>query len=220
MTREEAHHFLLDLLGHCVPKGQIDRVAQFYTEDVIGYFCGETFNFNDLKERIRLLGENITDHHLEIIDFMQFDAFILVVSRQHWRHKNDGKLIEVVMSVVYRMRENRICELWVVWDTKTDHFSATNQHFPESLKHLVLEEKDKAEFIRYINAYPYCENGHPVGLSSPQQECLYYYLTGLTAKEIGKIKNLSPRTVEDYLEAIKSKYNCSTKSELRKKVFH
>jgi hypothetical protein len=104
MHREQAHEFLLDLLGNCVPKGQVDRVGQFYTEDVVGHFQGEKFSFADLKERVRLLGENIEDAHVEIVDFMQFEQFIFVVSRQSWRQKSDHKLLDVLMSVVYRMR--------------------------------------------------------------------------------------------------------------------
>ena len=51
-------------------------------------------------------------------------------------------------------------------------------------------------------------------LPERQSECLFYLLRGKTAKEIAKLLNLSPRTVESYIEQIKFKLNCRTKSDL------
>ncbi len=55
-------------------------------------------------------------------------------------------------------------------------------------------------------------------LSSRQSECLFFLLRGKTAKQIAKILNLSFRTVEEYIEQMKIKLNCSTKSELINKA--
>ncbi len=48
--------------------------------------------------------------------------------------------------------------------------------------------------------------------------CLFYYIRGRTAKEIARILGNSPKTVESYLERIRMKINCSTRSEVLGKV--
>ena len=56
-------------------------------------------------------------------------------------------------------------------------------------------------------------------LSNQQLECLYYLVTGKTIKKIAETMNLSARTVEHYLETVKSKLCCKTREELIKKAF-
>ena len=51
-------------------------------------------------------------------------------------------------------------------------------------------------------------------LSNRQMNCLLLLVQGKTAKQIAQILNLSFRTVEHHIEAIKNKYNCSNRSEL------
>lgn len=51
-------------------------------------------------------------------------------------------------------------------------------------------------------------------LSPRQSVCLFYLLHGKTIKQIGKLLNISPRTVETHLEKLKLKFNCRTKGEL------
>jgi DNA-binding CsgD family transcriptional regulator len=51
-------------------------------------------------------------------------------------------------------------------------------------------------------------------LTSRQYDCLSYLARGMTIKEIALELKLSARTVEHYLEAVKDKLNCNTRSEL------
>lgn len=53
-----------------------------------------------------------------------------------------------------------------------------------------------------------------IQLSKRQKEVLFYLTRGKTSKMIAKILSLSVRTVEYYIENIKEKFNCRTKSEL------
>lgn len=55
-------------------------------------------------------------------------------------------------------------------------------------------------------------------LSSRELECLRLLFTGKTAKMIAKALQLSPRTVEHYLENIKAKYEVSSKADLIEKI--
>lgn len=55
------------------------------------------------------------------------------------------------------------------------------------------------------------------GLSLRQSECLHYFVRGMTFKQIGIALNLSPRTIEHCVEAIKRKMHCEKRSEIIEK---
>jgi len=55
---------------------------------------------------------------------------------------------------------------------------------------------------------------HGVYLSQREVECIYHLVYGKTAKMIGKILGLSPRTVETHLNNAKIKLGLSSKTEL------
>jgi DNA-binding CsgD family transcriptional regulator len=56
-------------------------------------------------------------------------------------------------------------------------------------------------------------------LTQRQYDCLYYLAKGMTIKETGCQLKLSSRTVEHYLDAIKQKLNCRSRSELVEAFF-
>jgi DNA-binding CsgD family transcriptional regulator len=51
-------------------------------------------------------------------------------------------------------------------------------------------------------------------LSKREIECLYYLVKGKTAKEIARVLNLSPRTIEVNISKAKVKLHCNTRSQL------
>lgn len=55
-------------------------------------------------------------------------------------------------------------------------------------------------------------------LSKREHQCLHYTIRGRSAKQIAKILDLSPRTIEEYIQNIKIKFNVTTKSELIEKA--
>jgi LuxR family quorum-sensing system transcriptional regulator SolR len=56
-------------------------------------------------------------------------------------------------------------------------------------------------------------------LSQREKECLSHLSTGKTMKEIARIINISPRTVESYINTIKKKTGFNTKSNLIKMFY-
>lgn len=56
------------------------------------------------------------------------------------------------------------------------------------------------------------------GLSDRQKECLYYLTKGMTSKQIARVLQLSPRTVEHYIEFIKIKLGCFSRADLIEKI--
>lgn len=51
-------------------------------------------------------------------------------------------------------------------------------------------------------------------LSERQLQCLLLIVKGMTVKQVGRELNLSPRTIEHYIEAIKNKLACFSRAEL------
>lgn len=84
------------------------------------------------------------------------------------------------------------------------------------------------EFISTLNkvsedkapVYSIGKKNVDIPLTQREEECIFYLLQGKTAKSIGEILSLSRRTVEYYIENIKSKFGCSTKMELIDKAIN
>lgn len=80
----------------------------------------------------------------------------------------------------------------------------------------------KKQFIQAHNALKECQippcyllgEYNDTYLSKREFECLRYTVQGRSAKEIGKILALSPRTIEFHIKKIKIKFKCRTILEL------
>lgn len=69
-----------------------------------------------------------------------------------------------------------------------------------------------------LKTIPVGYHNKDIYLSGREIECLVYLIIGHSAKETAKILTVSPKTVEFYIDSAKQKLNCSTKSELIKKI--
>lgn len=70
------------------------------------------------------------------------------------------------------------------------------------------------KFIKQTNIEKFYLMTHDIFISKREMECLYYLSLGKSAKEIGRILKISPRTVESYLINIRRKVGLNTKNEL------
>ena len=64
----------------------------------------------------------------------------------------------------------------------------------------------------------FSEQGQSIKFSKRESEMIRLFSKGKTNKKIACELNLSPRTIESYLENIKIKTNCYTKGELIEKI--
>ena len=62
------------------------------------------------------------------------------------------------------------------------------------------------------------ENNLDDDLPAPLAECLFYLLRGKAIKDIALVMCKSPRTVEEYIEKLRSIFECNTKSQLVEKT--
>ena len=68
--------------------------------------------------------------------------------------------------------------------------------------------------------YNYIFNGSQLDkLTVREKQCVYYLSRGMGYKEIGKVLNISPRTVETHIIHIKEKLRCYSRSDIIAKVF-
>lgn len=77
---------------------------------------------------------------------------------------------------------------------------------------LVLDNNERDIFISEIK--------DEYNLTRRQKSCLLYLVKGMSYKQIAKTLQLSPKTVEHYLTAIRKKMSCSSRSELIEKALH
>lgn len=81
-----------------------------------------------------------------------------------------------------------------------------NQLFVNDKKIYTNTEKPQAYYIGTTE--------NPFNLSTRELECLFFTLRSLTAKQIADQLSLSKRSIEFYLDNIKNKMGCATKTEL------
>lgn len=70
------------------------------------------------------------------------------------------------------------------------------------------------EFDNFNKEKCYSIKNGESAFSSRELECLFYLIRGKSAKIIGKILNISPRTVEQYVENIKIKLDCQSRCDI------
>lgn len=83
----------------------------------------------------------------------------------------------------------------------------------------ILSVLQKAALLNYIPETVYSEMHHPP-LTPQEKRCLQSLLSGQSTKAIAKQLQLSPRTVDHYLEKIRLKYKAHSRVELIAKLKH
>ena len=90
----------------------------------------------------------------------------------------------------------------------------------------IIFDKARAEFLTYMNkpddkpkllTPKFAHND--IYLSKRESECLYLYARGKIARDIAIMLGLSRRTVEHYLDKVKTKMGVASKNELIEKFF-
>lgn len=71
---------------------------------------------------------------------------------------------------------------------------------------------------RTLGCYYINDSPSNIALTNQQTICLFYLLRGKSAKEIAILTKKSNRTIEHYIEALKDRFNCHTRSQLIEKA--
>lgn len=83
-----------------------------------------------------------------------------------------------------------------------------------NLGYLLLKNQPSFRKNKSMQASYFIGANDKFHLTNRQSECLFLLLRGKTIKEIAKFLRLSPRTIEDFVNQLKDRFNCQTKSEL------
>ncbi|MSP53294.1 MAG: LuxR family transcriptional regulator [Gammaproteobacteria bacterium] len=215
--RADATQFVKELLEVVFPKGQVERLGEFYEKEVVGHYGdNELFNFDDIKQRVAAIKKDAKNIQFVVENVVVIDNLILFICRQHWTNKKDSKFFEQMVYGVYRVKNKKIVELWILLNTPTLDYKEINTNFSDFMSPFEINQKAKQDFVKQLATF-IKNNKHK--LSAREQECLYYYFNGFSSKETAQEMKISPRTVEVYLAEIKQRYECSTKRQLRQHFF-
>lgn len=85
-----------------------------------------------------------------------------------------------------------------------DFYNSIAPEMPELLRHKIFVPANT------------CQSKHDlITLSPRQEECAHLMLDGLTTKEIARSLNLSPRTVQEYIDLMKVKFDARNRLHLQ-----
>lgn len=216
MNNKQTQKFLDDLFM-VWEKGLVNKLASFYSQEMIGYYQDQTICFDDIVNRLEYLQQRYNKRKYHVTQFMQLDnEMVIVWTRQSGIDTKNNQPYDTNVITVYKLDNELITKAWLLTDVELDYFS--NPDSKDQPENITLEHVNKTQFLALLKDYQEFDKDKIV-LTEREQECLFYYLAGFTAKEIAKKLDINYRTVQDYLAIVKDKYQCGTKQELRAKLF-
>ena len=220
MQQQQAYDFVNKLIN-ALYLGDLDFIKQVYSEDLIAHYGAFTFTRDDVINRAiyNLHTYENQKHHL--LQCITFDNVIVYRDRQMGKNKHTHELLDLELTGVYRLQDDIIQEAWLLTDATFDYTTKAGQHDGIQLAKAGILQTDFATGLKSFtqNVNEILTQQYPgMTIADREMECLFYTAGGRTAKEIAKQLALSPRTVEHYLENLKTKFNCSSKTDLRNKL--
>ncbi|MBA2654139.1 MAG: helix-turn-helix transcriptional regulator [Gammaproteobacteria bacterium] len=167
----------------------------------------------DLRERFN------TDHFVCIIDKQKDfdDMFSLATTPDNTyilnKYINNLDLLNQFL-LYYKEKSKSLIAKSKVARYSSEHFGATTQPMPCNIA-------DREAFIQTmpLNKITLRGNLGDAVISKRELDCLKLIIKCYSFKQIGKTLDISPRTVETYVNTLKSKLGCDTKLELVNLVF-
>lgn len=181
------------------------------SEDIIGKTDFDLFTLKKEAEAYR------EDDH-QVIDTLQPKLNI----EEAQTLQNGKKKVLLTNKVPLLDEAGRILGVLAIYSDITQQ-KLNEKKLIEANKKLENLYKIKQESIKDINCaamassfYSNLDNRYK--LSRRHKECLYYLTKGMTFKQIARILNLSPRTIEHHIEYVKIKLGCFSRTQLIEKI--
>jgi len=156
---------------------------------------------------------------VEIADQIKKQDELVLKTQEQWNSFNvlkfrDGNLTHYIsQKSILKNPYGEVLGILFIGTILTD--SALLKSLTSFTQHNLNQNNNKIQ----CSIYPIVdENSSHLNLTLREHEVLYYILRGKTAKEVGKILNISNRTVESYIQHLKNKFSCNLKSELIEKA--
>jgi len=167
---------------------------------------------------------------MDVVGFQDHDLLLSEVVTPIRNHDMQVQTKESALIIVEDARFNEKTKFndYTVLSYKRPLYSQRNKVLGiMALSFVLKSDESLAEFFNYfhlpidpviktklINTQHHIASKNGRVLTERQKDCLYYLVQGKTVKQIANILNLSPRTIEHHFDAIKAKYQCTSRSEL------
>ncbi len=175
--------------------------------------CSRWAKTHGFKSRISVSGKSLYEMPCKIVEFAdQFKNENLTVLKTKKRHDfltigkfNDDylKIFLATKMPLYDKKKNLI---------GTHGYAYDLTHFSEKIISLITSTNSSA--LPLFGEYTLTKPVDKIELTPSENKCLFYLIRGKTAKQTAALVKLSFRTVEHYIESLRLKFNCLTKSDL------
>ena len=222
-TVTAAQQFVNRLINAIFIDADIAVIEQYYAADAVVHYGEIVINRDDIINRANYNKGIYTQHQHFLLEVITFANTIVFRDKQQAYNKETNQFISVDLTGVYRIENEQVQEAWLMTDAQFNYKANMEKGERDGMPHhdanLLQVDINTAYkmFTKMINkklagSYPNVE------LSQREMECLFYTLSGRSAKETAAILGLSIRTIEHYLENLKLKLDCSSKTQLRHKL--
>ncbi|MCK4870514.1 MAG: helix-turn-helix transcriptional regulator [Gammaproteobacteria bacterium] len=227
MKLNEAEQFIDELLTEVWERADPKAIDRYYEPDLLGYYDDDKINFSDIVERQLYIQGRYIKRQKTIHEVLLVDTKIVTRVRMTAIDTYTNEPLIVEMVGIYVLKNDKVQKLWLMSDntfvyqkTAADLKGDYEQAQITSMQNINLDNKIRNdEVLKKIRArIEHIAKYENVKLTDRQLECLFYILSGRTAKEIATLLDLSYRTIETYTETIKRKFKCSSKLDLIQKL--
>lgn len=217
-TLQQAKDFVSQALS-IWEQGDTEKIDNLYTKDVVGHFNNKEFYHGDITQRMLSTNSYSPKRIYTLQNLVIINDLIIFTMRQVWFKHNEHGLHESFLTGIYRIDDDKICEVWIMSDLEMDNYAQASDNIDSSFDQFSVAKRKKSDFLQNMSDMINLQPKKNCKLSDIEIECLFYYFNGYTAKEVARVMDISHRTVEGYLQNIKHKYHCSTRHELRLALF-
>lgn len=164
------------------------------------------------KKTDRRLAEALKKNRLIIHEMLAVEDKVVVIWTVEGVVRSSEKFFTISGTSTYRITGGRINEIWQCWD----RLGLLEQLGEVRVCSNFIDLEPNYDTLKVLGLEKYAELSSI--LSSRERECLIHLLHDKTAKEIAADLKLSFRTVQSYMENIKTKLRCQNRRELIKFV--
>ncbi|PHQ81038.1 MAG: hypothetical protein COB66_03275 [Coxiella sp. (in: Bacteria)] len=215
---EEMKEFLQGMYDTIFLNGHGDRMIEFYHNELTGHYHGDDFDFTDALHRARFMRKHFPKSKVTIDDLVVVKGMVYALVHCVSFFEASSDVSYSVYSCIYDIVDGRIKEYWILSASHTDLPYREGEDISKFLGAETINTATRRRFFNILDDYQLLHK-LKLDLSELERDVLYYFLHGYTAKEIGPLINFSYRTVEGYIGAIKDKFACTRRWELRRKLF-
>lgn len=207
MDLESATRFIKNLIKTW-ENGSVSSLSDFYQHSFKGTFLNTSVDINDLEQGFTYLQSRYTSIENKLVSIQQINKNQFLILSYFFALDNVlNQYAELYLTNVITFHDDKVHS---IYSHSTRGINPLTLK-AESNEDLTINSRHKKQFFMQLT---HISQRKSTTLSSRELETLYYYLFGKTAKEIGRLLDLSFRTVETHISNIKNKFGVSTKTAL------